>query len=535
MGRASTPPRAHPDGRRGRRGRAFLVRRALLGLVLAGGMAFAVPAGAQQASGPLYGPVAPADTLWELAIRFRGDADVTAQQAMIAILRANPDAFGEGNINALRRGVTLRVPSASEMAAITPAEATAEFARHQEAWSTRAQTGTAAPAPAPGAPPAARTPAAPPAPAPASEAPPAPRTEAPATVPGGGGADVAQAELAEARTTIAELRERLAERDAEIEGLLAELFTTRRELDRFRQIEASERDQPSTAKQEAPRAGGLPVNPLVLGSALVVLLVLVVVVTLIRRREAPEPRHEEEDYEEEQAHEYEEEEEGEYEEEEEDDEEEDEDYPGYPDGQEEYPDGQEEYPDGEEEEEVRADAEAPVEGGRRAPDGEERPGAREEAHENGGAGGDGNGTAPPRRVRAPAAAPVPAVETAAAPEDEADDLPFGLDLGEGEERGESAPGGRFRDGPEDLPEPEADPGLDRHVEVGELDDLDLGADPGRDSFPDLPHDPGGEDSGRAGDASSSDPPGKAGGPGERPARPAAGRRRGAPASGGARK
>ena len=110
---------------------------------------------------------------------------MNVQQAMIAILRANPEAFREGNINALRREISLRVPTAAEMAAITPAEAAAEFARHEEAWRNRQRTGTAAPGPA--------------APGPAPAAPGA-RPSAPPTAAGSEEEDPAD-ELVEARVT----------------------------------------------------------------------------------------------------------------------------------------------------------------------------------------------------------------------------------------------------------------------------------------------------------------------------------------------
>ena len=544
MNRGSAHPRADPAGRSGRRGRRPLLRRALLRLVLAGGMALAVPAGAQQGSGPLYGPVQPADTLWVLALRFRGEADVTPQQAMIAILRANPEAFTEGNVNALRTGANLRVPSASEMAAITPGEAAAEFARHDEAWRNRQQTGSAAPAPAPGAPAAARP----------AGAPAAPAATPPPSPPAGTAeeeADDAPDALAEARAEAAELRERLAERDTEIENLLAQLFAARRELDRLREagaelpggsgLEAGADAQDPAEAQGGPPARQLPVSPLVLGSALIVLLVLVVVVTLIRRRETPDPsRAEDDDL---------------YGEEHEDD---DEEYIGGEDDEihrgEEGEEGEEGDPDGEEEGEVRADGEVPGEEGKAEPDGGEEPGA-----------GGGDGAPPLRRMRswrmAPAAAGAGTAAAEAAPVDGAApsfpehedvDLPFGLDLDEGEEHGETAPAGAFRGGPE-LPDPEADPGSDRHVEVGELDDLDLGTDPDPTSFGGLPDAPGSEDGLGPREASFSDLPADAdagdedgrgpgtaglsdlsGLPGDAEGaggRPAGGRRRGTPAFG----
>jgi pilus assembly protein FimV len=61
----------------------------------------------------------------------RGDSELT--RMMIALFRANPNAF-EGNINRLRRGAVLTVPSAAEVSAISMAEAHREFRVQMEAW-----------------------------------------------------------------------------------------------------------------------------------------------------------------------------------------------------------------------------------------------------------------------------------------------------------------------------------------------------------------------------------------------------------------
>ncbi len=52
---------------------------------------------------------------------------------MIAVYRANPDAFG-GNINILRRGAVLRLPGADDIAALNQAEAIGEVQRQMDAW-----------------------------------------------------------------------------------------------------------------------------------------------------------------------------------------------------------------------------------------------------------------------------------------------------------------------------------------------------------------------------------------------------------------
>jgi pilus assembly protein FimV len=79
--------------------------------------------------GPAYGPVTADDTLWSIAESTRPSDGVSIQQMMLAIVKANPDAFEGGNINGLRRGHTLRIPTPEEIDAIPPEEALAEVQR----------------------------------------------------------------------------------------------------------------------------------------------------------------------------------------------------------------------------------------------------------------------------------------------------------------------------------------------------------------------------------------------------------------------
>ena len=380
--------------------------RTILGLAaVAAVIAFAAPAQAQQAPGAAYGPVQRADTLWELALRFRGEARVNARQAMIAILRANPEAFGDGNINALRSGVTLRVPTAAEMEAVTPGEAAAEFARHDEAWRNRGRTGSAAPGGAPRAPPQ-----------------PAPPAAEEAAAEDGDGA---QDELRKARETVADLRERLAERDEAIEELLVKLTAVQRELRSLR-AEApqpapsgeSGAPEPEASEGEGaapPAAGWLPVSPLVLGSSLIVLLVLVVVVTLLRQRGEAEDALAEEGFEEEGG----------------------------------------EDPDGEAHEGEPHAMEAGAEP-------RDDRAARSAPALAAAAGVSATGAGAAEREPAPDEGGATEAREGAGEGEEADDLPIGIDL-DGEE--EWAP-------PLDGPDPEARRGLGGDVEVGDLDDLD---------------------------------------------------------------
>ncbi|MBT8091221.1 MAG: hypothetical protein KJO01_13535 [Gammaproteobacteria bacterium] len=73
------------------------------------------------------------ETLWGIASRMRPDSRLTMNQTMLAIFEANPGAFG-GNINILRAGAALRIPSADEIFRISRNDALAEAKRQNEAW-----------------------------------------------------------------------------------------------------------------------------------------------------------------------------------------------------------------------------------------------------------------------------------------------------------------------------------------------------------------------------------------------------------------
>jgi len=70
--------------------------------------------------------VARGDTLAGIARKAGGRSAKERHRMMIAIYRANPSAF-QTNLDALRSGVSLRLPSAEELAAIAPAEAEHEY------------------------------------------------------------------------------------------------------------------------------------------------------------------------------------------------------------------------------------------------------------------------------------------------------------------------------------------------------------------------------------------------------------------------
>jgi pilus assembly protein FimV len=81
-----------------------------------------------------YGPTTGADTLWSIASDMRPDTSVSVNKMMMALLRANPDAFIDQNINGLKRGQILRMPNESEMNALSNAEALTEVQSQYSAW-----------------------------------------------------------------------------------------------------------------------------------------------------------------------------------------------------------------------------------------------------------------------------------------------------------------------------------------------------------------------------------------------------------------
>ena len=81
-----------------------------------------------------YGPTTGSDTLWSIATATRPDTSVSVNQMMLALLRANPEAFFNQNVNGLKRGQILRMPSDSELNALSKAQALEETKTQYAAW-----------------------------------------------------------------------------------------------------------------------------------------------------------------------------------------------------------------------------------------------------------------------------------------------------------------------------------------------------------------------------------------------------------------
>lgn len=83
-----------------------------------------------------YGPVAANETVWSIAKKLR-PRGVSMEQMMIALQRANPQAFIRGDINRLRKGQVLRVPASDEILAISRSEARQAYREAQDQWLAR--------------------------------------------------------------------------------------------------------------------------------------------------------------------------------------------------------------------------------------------------------------------------------------------------------------------------------------------------------------------------------------------------------------
>ncbi len=79
------------------------------------------------------GPVRANETAWSLANAHRPDS-VSVQQMMLALLRTNPRAFGNNNVNVLKRGAVLHMPSSADLASLSQHDAIQEIQRQHQLW-----------------------------------------------------------------------------------------------------------------------------------------------------------------------------------------------------------------------------------------------------------------------------------------------------------------------------------------------------------------------------------------------------------------
>jgi len=81
-----------------------------------------------------YGPTVVNDRLWQIANKVRPDTSVSKQQTMVALLKTNPSAFKARNVNGLRAGYVLTVPSSENIRAIDRWQALREIHQQNSVW-----------------------------------------------------------------------------------------------------------------------------------------------------------------------------------------------------------------------------------------------------------------------------------------------------------------------------------------------------------------------------------------------------------------
>lgn len=96
-------------------------------------LAAAAPGLVKEAGGDTYGPVEKGENLNKIAAQVK-PADVSMEQMLAALYRENKAAFIDNNMNRLKAGQILRVPSAEEVGKISGKEANQEVRTHVANW-----------------------------------------------------------------------------------------------------------------------------------------------------------------------------------------------------------------------------------------------------------------------------------------------------------------------------------------------------------------------------------------------------------------
>ncbi|MCU4674670.1 hypothetical protein N7931_03395, partial [Catenovulum sp. 2E275] len=91
-----------------------------------------------------YGPITGQDTLWKIAEQLKPDSSISTYQVMVAIYQANPNAFNNNNLNSMRSGAILQVPTLSAMRKVNKTAAKNKSDLDDEIWADRQNKAIAA-------------------------------------------------------------------------------------------------------------------------------------------------------------------------------------------------------------------------------------------------------------------------------------------------------------------------------------------------------------------------------------------------------
>lgn len=81
-----------------------------------------------------YGPVKPGDTLWKIADRVRADKSISVEQVMVALLKSNHADFAQSNVNNLKVGRILALPTRAQVESTSREAAAKEFHAQYDVW-----------------------------------------------------------------------------------------------------------------------------------------------------------------------------------------------------------------------------------------------------------------------------------------------------------------------------------------------------------------------------------------------------------------
>ena len=87
--------------------------------------------------GDRFGPVERGDTLMQIARSIEASSVITVKQKMVALINENPDAFIDGNMNLMRQGAILRIPSERSMGALDKNEVADIYETQLLTWTQR--------------------------------------------------------------------------------------------------------------------------------------------------------------------------------------------------------------------------------------------------------------------------------------------------------------------------------------------------------------------------------------------------------------
>ncbi|WP_249362340.1 FimV/HubP family polar landmark protein [Pseudoalteromonas sp. S1608] len=86
------------------------------------------------AQGRSIGPIKPTDTLWRIAVKVRPDNSVSIYQVMQALYNKNPNSFLEQNLNHMRSGSYLKIPTLAEIRRVNPQLAKQRSEQDDDLW-----------------------------------------------------------------------------------------------------------------------------------------------------------------------------------------------------------------------------------------------------------------------------------------------------------------------------------------------------------------------------------------------------------------